>query len=319
MKKFGFDADKFVHELVDSNIGDHYPVPDRMLVHNEQVVHEYLEWAMCGNPRPKGKFKIYAGRGRHRRDVLHLHVAEEQPDHQSRRHHRARRADLHAVHRVAHPGGLQPQVCRGARGRRSTGSSIRTRSSTSLLVGAVAISEDTIRKIGAILKKRPDLILLTDDVYGTFVPGFRSLMGGVPEEHDRRLLVQQVFRLHRLAPGHGRRARGQHLRRNDRPASRAHQEIAGQALWRTHSRATQAGVHRSHRRGQQGRGAQSHGRPVAAATGDDDPLFAFRAHGRKEGLSESLHRVSSRSGSRPRSKGWASSFPRTSSSTSTTA
>ena len=43
VKKFGFDPDKFVHELVDSIIGDHYPVPDRMLVHNEQVVHEYLQ------------------------------------------------------------------------------------------------------------------------------------------------------------------------------------------------------------------------------------------------------------------------------------
>ena len=40
---------------------------------------------------------------------------------------------------------------------------------------AVALSEQTIAKIGAILKKRPELILLTDDVYGTFVPGFRSL------------------------------------------------------------------------------------------------------------------------------------------------
>src|SRR6266403_825710 len=34
-----------------------------MLVHNEQIVHEYLEWAMCGNPRPEGKFKIYAVEG----------------------------------------------------------------------------------------------------------------------------------------------------------------------------------------------------------------------------------------------------------------
>ena len=28
--------------------------------------------------------------------------------------------------------------------------------------------------------KRPDLMLLTDDVYGTFVPGFRSLMAELP-------------------------------------------------------------------------------------------------------------------------------------------
>src|SRR5262245_20405091 len=47
--KFRFDADKFVHEMVDSIIGDHYPVPDRMLVHNEQIVQEYLQWAMCGS------------------------------------------------------------------------------------------------------------------------------------------------------------------------------------------------------------------------------------------------------------------------------
>jgi len=31
------------------------------------------------------------------------------------------------------------------------------------------------------LQERPDLILLTDDVYGTFVPGFRSLMGEFPK------------------------------------------------------------------------------------------------------------------------------------------
>ena len=63
VNKFRFDADQFVHELVDSIIGDHYPVPDRMLVHNERIVHEYLEWAMCGDPRPNGTFKIYAVEG----------------------------------------------------------------------------------------------------------------------------------------------------------------------------------------------------------------------------------------------------------------
>jgi aspartate 4-decarboxylase len=46
---------------------------------------------------------------------------------------------------------------------------------------AVGISPETIEKIGTILKKRPELILLTDDVYGTFVPGFRSLMGAFPK------------------------------------------------------------------------------------------------------------------------------------------
>ncbi len=63
IKTFKFDPDAFVHELVDSIIGDNYPVPDRMLVHNERIVHEYLMWAMCGKPRPSGKFDLYAVEG----------------------------------------------------------------------------------------------------------------------------------------------------------------------------------------------------------------------------------------------------------------
>ncbi|MGH7305505.1 MAG: bifunctional aspartate transaminase/aspartate 4-decarboxylase, partial [Candidatus Rokuibacteriota bacterium] len=63
VKLFGFQPDAFVHELVDSIIGDNYPVPDRMLVHNERITHEYLMWAMCGNPHPKGKFDLYAVEG----------------------------------------------------------------------------------------------------------------------------------------------------------------------------------------------------------------------------------------------------------------
>src|SRR3954454_21312798 len=54
VETFGFVEDEFVHELVDSIIGDNYPVPDRMLRHNELVVREYLQWAMCGEPRPEG-------------------------------------------------------------------------------------------------------------------------------------------------------------------------------------------------------------------------------------------------------------------------
>ena len=46
---------------------------------------------------------------------------------------------------------------------------------------AMALSDEVIAKIGEILDKRPDLILLTDDVYGTFVPGFHGLLGAFPK------------------------------------------------------------------------------------------------------------------------------------------
>ena len=43
------------------------------------------------------------------------------------------------------------------------------------------MSPETIGKITNLVKtKRPDLMLLTDDVYGTFVDDFRSLLGELP-------------------------------------------------------------------------------------------------------------------------------------------
>jgi aspartate 4-decarboxylase len=45
----------------------------------------------------------------------------------------------------------------------------------------VAIRQETLdRIVDLVRKKRPDLILLTDDVYGTFVDGFRSLAAELP-------------------------------------------------------------------------------------------------------------------------------------------
>jgi aspartate 4-decarboxylase len=193
VQKFGFDADKFVHELVDSIIGDNYPVPDRMLVHNEQIVREYLQWAMCGMPRPKGRFQLYAVEGGtaamcyifksmktnrllNAGDTIALGTPIFTPylemphledydlkvvNVQARQENRFQFEDAELAKL------LDPKV------------------KAFFLVNpgnpsAVALSAETIAKIGAILKKRPDLILLTDDVYGTFVPGFRSLLGAFP-------------------------------------------------------------------------------------------------------------------------------------------
>src|SRR5512135_3028912 len=193
VKKFGFDPDKFVHELVDSIIGDHYPVPDRMLVHNEQVVHEYLQWAMCGTPRPKGKFKLYAVEGgtaamcyifkslKSNRilnpgDTIALGVPIFTP-YLEMAH--LEDYDLKFVEVAA------PQENRFQYTDEELNKLLDPKIKAFFIVNpgnpfAVALSPDTIKKIGAVLKKRPDLILLTDDVYGTFVPGFRSLMGEFP-------------------------------------------------------------------------------------------------------------------------------------------
>ena len=46
----------------------------------------------------------------------------------------------------------------------------------------IGIDKETIGKLAKLVRtKRPDLMLLTDDVYGTFVHGFRSLLGELPQ------------------------------------------------------------------------------------------------------------------------------------------
>ncbi|MCC7040266.1 MAG: bifunctional aspartate transaminase/aspartate 4-decarboxylase [Burkholderiales bacterium] len=194
LKKFGFDADAFVHELVDSIIGDHYPVPDRMLVHNEQIVREYLQWAMCGNPRPKGTFKLYAVEGgtaamcyifkslKSNRllnpgDTIALGVPIFTPyiEMAHLEDYDLKFVEIHAKQeaKFQYPDEEIEKL-------------LDPRIKAFFIVNpgnpfAVALDARTIGKIGKVLEKRPDLILLTDDVYGTFVPGFRSLMGAFPK------------------------------------------------------------------------------------------------------------------------------------------
>ncbi len=195
VKRFGFEPDAFVHELVDSIIGDNYPVPDRMLVHNERIVHEYLMWAMCGNPRPAGKFDLYAVEGG---TAAMCYIFKSMK-----------------ANRLLHPGdtialgtpiftpylelphledyGLKFITIQAPQENRFQFTDAELKKLEDPNVKAfflvnpgnptgVALSKEVIGKIANLVKtKRPDLMLLTDDVYGTFVNDFRSLLGELPE------------------------------------------------------------------------------------------------------------------------------------------
>src|SRR2546428_4304670 len=194
-KTFGFDRDAFVHELVDSIIGDNYPVPDRMLVHNERIAQEYLSWAMCGNPRPAGKFDLYAVEGgtaamcyifkslKANRllfpgDTIALGTPIFTP-YLEMTH--LEDYDLKMVQIKA------PQENRF----QYTDEEIKKLEDPQIkaffLVNpgnptGVALSPETLGRIVSLVKtRRPDLMLLTDDVYGTFVKDFRSLMAELPQ------------------------------------------------------------------------------------------------------------------------------------------
>ena len=194
IKTFGFEPDAFVHELVDSIIGDNYPVPDRMLVHNERIVHEYLMWAMCGKPRPAGKFDLYAVEGG---TAAMCYIFKSMK-----------------ANRLLHPGdtialgtpiftpylelphledyGLHFITIQAPQENRFQFTDAELKKLEDPKVKAfflvnpgnptgVAMSREVIGKIANLVKtKRPDLMILTDDVYGTFVHDFRSLLGELP-------------------------------------------------------------------------------------------------------------------------------------------
>ena len=193
-KTFKFNPDAFIHELVDSIIGDNYPVPDRMLVHNERIVHEYLMWAMCGKPHPAGKFDIYAVEGGtaamcyifkslkanrllHPGDTIALGTPIFTP------YVEMTHLEDYALNVV--------QIAAPQENRfQFTDAEIKKLEDPKIKAFFVvnpgnptgmALDKNTIGKIAHLVKtKRPDLMLLTDDVYGTFVDDFRSLLGELP-------------------------------------------------------------------------------------------------------------------------------------------
>ena len=194
IEAFGFEPDAFVHELVDSIIGDNYPVPDRMLVHNERIVHDYLMWAVCGKPRPTGKFDLYAVEGG---TAAMCYIFKSLK-----------------ANRLLRPGdtialgtpiftpylelphledyGLKFVTIQAPQENRFQFTDPELKKLEDPQVKAffvvnpgnptgVAMSKEVIGKIANLVKtKRPDLMLLTDDVYGTFVHDFRSLLGELP-------------------------------------------------------------------------------------------------------------------------------------------
>jgi aspartate 4-decarboxylase len=194
--ELGFDADAFVHEITDSIIGDNYPVPDRMLVHCERIVHEFLMKEMCDNRPPRGKFDLFAVEGGTAAmcyifnslmtngllkagDSIALGTPIFTPYIEM-----THLAGFRTVHVE------QSGMKKGIHTWRYPESELRKLENPRVKAffvvnpsnpASIAIDPATLQSIVSLVKrKRPDLLLLTDDVYGTFVQGFRSLAAELP-------------------------------------------------------------------------------------------------------------------------------------------
>ena len=199
VKKLGFNADAFVHELADSIIGDQYPTPDRMLAHAEQSVHAYLVKELCGGKAPGGKLNLFAVEGGtaamcyifntlkanrllKKGDKIAIGVPIFTPYIEMAH---LEDFDLEVVPIKANDlPNVDPEA--GQYPAEEIAKLEDKRIKAFFVVNpsnppSFAIQSNTLRQITKLVKtKRPDLIVLTDDVYGTFVSGFRSLMAELP-------------------------------------------------------------------------------------------------------------------------------------------
>ena len=199
INKLGFDPDSFVYELTDAIIGDNYPFPDRMLVHMEKIVKEYLIQEMKYDIDKGGNFNVFAVEGataamcyvfdsliannlllkgdkiaimtpiftpyleiphlpRYEFDVVYINADEKTPD------------------------GKHTWQCSNEELEKLCDNDIKA-----LFVvnpsnpPSVAISHKSTNKLVDIVKNHnPNLMIISDDVYGTFIHGFKSLMAELP-------------------------------------------------------------------------------------------------------------------------------------------
>jgi aspartate 4-decarboxylase len=197
-ERLGFDLDDFVHELVDGIVGDNYPVPDRMLEHAEKVVGKYLEKTMYAGRPPAGKFDLFAVEGGtaamcyvfkslvanrvlKRGDTIALGTPIFTP------YVEMPTLDEFAFETIRVE---QSEMSDGRHAWQYPAAEIAKledpRVKAFFVVNpsnpaSVAIRQETTDRIVDLVRhKRKDLILLTDDVYGTFVEGFRSLAADLP-------------------------------------------------------------------------------------------------------------------------------------------
>lgn len=193
------DADELIHEWVESVIGNQYPVPGRVLRYTEVAVRDYIAQELCGGRPPQGDFDIFATEGGTAAmcyifDSLQQNYLLGKGDNialmtpvftpyieipQLRRykfkvtHIPANRMSKEGLHLWQYD---EREINR-----------LRDPSYKALFIvnpsnpPSYALGDDSIAALVDIVNRwNPNLMIVTDDVYATYVPGFRSLIGELP-------------------------------------------------------------------------------------------------------------------------------------------
>ncbi len=193
--QLGLDYDDVVFEFCEAYLGCNYPVPPRMLTSMEKVVREYLVKEMYGGKAALNEFDVFATEGG---------TAAMTYIFQSLKHNRllAAKDKVAIVTPIFTPYleiPLLPEYdlevitleVEEELGWQLSAEAVKQIEDPAIKVlyvvnpsnpPSVKMSSSVLESIAAVVKeKRQDLMIITDDVYGTFADDFLSLAAMVPE------------------------------------------------------------------------------------------------------------------------------------------
>lgn len=194
------DPDTLVYEWAEGVVGDQYPVPDRILQFTEMIVQDYLAQEMCDRRPPKGKYDLFATEGGtaamcyvfdslqenfllNKGDGIALMVPVFTPyiEIPQLRRYEFNVTEISADQMTTD--GLHTWQYKDEDIDRLRNPQIKALFITNPSnPPSYTLSPETAARIVDIVKKdNPNLMIITDDVYGTFSPHFRSLMAELPQ------------------------------------------------------------------------------------------------------------------------------------------
>jgi aspartate 4-decarboxylase len=193
---FSFNPDEFVFELSDAALGDFYPKPPRIFPMMERVIQAYLNQAMNLSKKIRDKkFNLFCTEGASAAMVYLFYSLKVNKI--------IREGDEIAILTPIFSPYLEiPELndfklaeifveSKEGLGWRLPDSEIKKLKNPKIkaffLVNpanptSVALHKETVKKLGELVRKtRPDLLIISDTVYATFVDDFYSILEEVPE------------------------------------------------------------------------------------------------------------------------------------------
>lgn len=188
------DGDGYIAEMVDGILGDHYPTPDRILSHTQEIVRAYLDLTMCDSRPPEDTMDLYATEGGTAAMTYIFNTLKENfllnPGDKI-----ALGTPIFTPYLEIPPlNDYNLEIIEIKQDENNAWQypqeeldKLKDPAVKAFFIvnpsnpASVSMADNSLQKIADLVNnQRKDLLLLTDDVYGTFVNGFRSLAAIAP-------------------------------------------------------------------------------------------------------------------------------------------